>query len=112
MPAAKHITQKDRAGKNPDDRIISVENLSKSFGHKKVLKNISFQIMRGENVVVLGKSGSGKSVMAKCLVRLEEPDHGKIFLFGKNILDLEEDELNELRKKIGFLFQGIGRAHV
>ena len=106
MPVAKHIMQKQHADEKPEEVIISVKNISKSFGKKKILKNISFQINKGENAVVLGKSGSGKSVMAKCLVRLEEPDDGKVFLFGKNILEFDEDDLNETRKKIGFLFQG------
>jgi phospholipid/cholesterol/gamma-HCH transport system ATP-binding protein len=70
-----------------------------------VLKDINFKIEKGKNLVVCGKSGSGKSVLIKCLVGLIEPDDGKVILLGKNISELNDDELNLLRKKIGFLFQ-------
>jgi phospholipid/cholesterol/gamma-HCH transport system ATP-binding protein len=84
---------------------IEIVNLKKSFGAKAVLKDISLKIGKGENVVVLGKSGSGKSVLIKCLVRLVEADAGKITALGEDIRALDERGLNGMRKKIGFLFQ-------
>ena len=84
---------------------VEVKNLSKSFGDFKVLDNISLKINEGENVVVFGRSGTGKSVLLKCIVRLMQPDSGDIFIEGKNVLSLNEKQLNEVRKEIGFLFQ-------
>jgi phospholipid/cholesterol/gamma-HCH transport system ATP-binding protein len=88
-----------------EDIVVEIEHLKKSFEDKDVLKDVSLKIEKGENLVVLGKSGSGKSVLIKCLVGLLELDGGKIILFGKDISALKEEELNTLRKKIGFLFQ-------
>jgi phospholipid/cholesterol/gamma-HCH transport system ATP-binding protein len=85
--------------------IAEITHLRKSFGDNHVLNDITFKIEKGENLVVLGKSGSGKSVLIKCLVGLLEPDEGDVILFGKNISGLRERELNLLRKKMGFLFQ-------
>jgi phospholipid/cholesterol/gamma-HCH transport system ATP-binding protein len=85
--------------------VAEIAHLKKSFGRNIVLKDINLKIEKGENLVICGKSGSGKSVLIKCLVGLIEPDDGKVVLFGKNIFDLNDDELNQLRKKVGFLFQ-------
>jgi phospholipid/cholesterol/gamma-HCH transport system ATP-binding protein len=85
--------------------VAEIEHVKKSFGKNEVLKDINLKIRKGENLVVLGKSGSGKSVLIKCLVGLIEPDEGKISLLGKNISELKIEELNQLRKKVGFLFQ-------
>ncbi|MES2620593.1 MAG: ATP-binding cassette domain-containing protein [Bacteroidota bacterium] len=85
--------------------IVEMEHLEKSFGENRVLKDINLKITRGENVVVLGKSGSGKSVLIKCLVRLLDHDRGKLTVLGKDIQSLNDEELNIIRKKIGFLFQ-------
>ncbi|MBP7809221.1 MAG: ATP-binding cassette domain-containing protein [Bacteroidia bacterium] len=86
--------------------VAEIQHLKKSFGTNHVLTDINFTIEKGENLVVFGKSGSGKSVLIKCLVGLVEPDEGKVELIGENILELKDDSLNTLRKKIGFLFQG------
>lgn len=86
--------------------IITIENLHKSFGDNCVLDGFNMQLYEGENLVIMGKSGSGKSVMIKCLIGLEEPDSGTITVMGKNINQLEQAELDELRTEIGFLFQG------
>jgi phospholipid/cholesterol/gamma-HCH transport system ATP-binding protein len=85
--------------------MLRVEKLSKSFNSKVVLDEVSFQTSNGENLVVFGRSGTGKSVLLKCIVRLLEPDSGKIFIEDKDVLSLNIRELNELRKQIGFLFQ-------
>jgi phospholipid/cholesterol/gamma-HCH transport system ATP-binding protein len=85
--------------------VTEIEHLSKSFGSNHVLKDINLKIEKGENLVVFGKSGSGKSVLIKCLVGLIQPDEGKVVLLGKTMSDLDDDELNALRKKVGFLFQ-------
>ncbi len=85
--------------------VIQVSKLNKSFGNQQVLQNTTLQLFKGENLVVLGKSGSGKSVLIKCLVGLLNCDSGTINILGKNITELNKLELNEIRKKIGFLFQ-------
>jgi phospholipid/cholesterol/gamma-HCH transport system ATP-binding protein len=87
------------------ETVIEIEHLKKSFGTNQVLKDISLNIQQGQNMVVFGKSGTGKSVLIKCLVGLLQPDEGKVVILGKNIVELKDEELNVLRKKIGFLFQ-------
>jgi phospholipid/cholesterol/gamma-HCH transport system ATP-binding protein len=88
-----------------DELVIEISHLKKSFGEQQVLKDISLKLFNGENLVVLGKSGSGKSVLIKCIVRLLYTDDGTINVFGENVNNLDSDGLGELRKKIGFLFQ-------
>jgi phospholipid/cholesterol/gamma-HCH transport system ATP-binding protein len=90
--------------KNKND-ILSISHLKKTFDKKEVLKDISLQLTKGENLVVLGKSGSGKSVLIKCLVGLIKMDEGKVSLFGDDLSKLGSDQLNDVRKRIGFLFQ-------
>ncbi len=86
--------------------IIEIKGLYKSFGkNKDVLKGMNLQVMKGENLVVLGKSGSGKSIAIKCIVGLVKADKGKINVFGTEVIKLEEEELNKIRLRIGFLFQ-------
>lgn len=86
--------------------IIEIKGLFKSFGKDKdVLKGVNINVKKGENLVVLGKSGSGKSITIKCLVRLVEADKGEIKVFGTDLTKLENDELNVIRLRIGFLFQ-------
>lgn len=85
--------------------VAEIQHLKKSFGSKTVLKDINLKIEKGENLVVFGKSGSGKSVLIKCLVGLIAADEGKVFILGENIAELKNEDLNSLRKKVGFLFQ-------
>lgn len=85
--------------------VIEITNLCKSFGALEVLKSISFKLYEGENLVVLGKSGSGKSVLIKCMVRLLEADSGSIQILGEEVQKLKINKLSAMRKKIGFLFQ-------
>jgi phospholipid/cholesterol/gamma-HCH transport system ATP-binding protein len=88
-----------------DKKVIEINNLKKGFFGQEVLKNVSLQLLDGENLVVLGKSGSGKSVLIKCIVRLLIPDEGTINVLGEDVSELKRDGLGEMRKKIGFLFQ-------
>jgi phospholipid/cholesterol/gamma-HCH transport system ATP-binding protein len=87
------------------EKVIEINNLRKEFGSLEVLKNVTLQLLNGENLVILGKSGSGKSVLIKCIVRLLNPDSGTINVLGKDVSKLNDNDLGELRKKIGFLFQ-------
>jgi len=84
---------------------IAIKGLRKSFGEQKVLNGITLQVERGETVAVLGRSGGGKSVLLKLIIRLQNPDAGSIAIAGREIAGLEEKELNEVRKTVGFLFQ-------
>ena len=86
--------------------VITIRNLYKRFGDNAVLNGFNMDLYEGENLVIMGKSGSGKSVMIKCLIGLEEHDSGSINVMGQNIDDLDADQLDELRTEIGFLFQG------
>lgn len=86
--------------------IIQIQHLKKSFGTNKVLDDFHLELYEGESLVVMGKSGSGKSVMIKCLVGLVQPDIGTIEIMGKNMMTLEQEELDEIRTEVGFLFQG------
>lgn len=85
--------------------VVEISGLYKSFGSNHVLKGFDLNLIKGENLVVLGKSGSGKSVLIKCMVGLLTPDKGVVEVFGKNIPTLDRDELDHIRVKIGFLFQ-------
>lgn len=91
---------------NKNKTIIEIKDLRKSYGDNHVLNGFNMRLVEGENLVIMGKSGSGKSVMIKCLIGLEEPDSGSITVMGQDIKKLEHDELDELRTEVGFLFQG------
>ncbi|GGG43290.1 ABC transporter ATP-binding protein [Croceivirga lutea] len=86
--------------------IIKIKGLRKSFGENHVLKGFDMTLYEGENLVIMGKSGSGKSVMIKCLVGLIAPDSGYVEVLGKDISTLNQKSLDALRANIGFLFQG------
>ncbi|MFT5714716.1 MAG: phospholipid/cholesterol/gamma-HCH transport system ATP-binding protein [Flavobacterium sp.] len=86
--------------------IIEIKDLRKSYGDNHVLNGFNMSLNEGENLVIMGKSGSGKSVMIKCLIGLERPENGTIIVMGKNIEELSRSALDELRTEIGFLFQG------
>ena len=93
------------SGSKGNDPVIEINNLRKSFGKQSVLQGVSLNLYNGENLVVLGKSGSGKSVLIKCIVRLLESDGGLIKVFGDDVSELDRNGLGELRKRVGFLFQ-------
>ena len=88
-----------------DEAVIEIRNLKKSFGIQAVLKGVSLRLLNRENLVILGKSGTGKSVLIKCIVRLLDADDGMIKVLGEEVRGLNSDGLGALRKKIGFLFQ-------
>jgi phospholipid/cholesterol/gamma-HCH transport system ATP-binding protein len=85
--------------------VIEVDNLSKSFGDNHVLRAFSLFLTQGENLAILGKSGSGKSVLIKCIINLIESDEGKIKVLDQNIAEMSQEKLDELRARVGFLFQ-------
>lgn len=97
------INEETDIGNEP---VIDIRDLRKSFGDNHVLNGFSLRLFKGENLVVMGKSGSGKSVMIKCLVGLMQPDSGYLSVMGKEIKTLDRKTLDALRSDIGFLFQG------
>jgi phospholipid/cholesterol/gamma-HCH transport system ATP-binding protein len=88
------------------EKVIQIEGLKKSFGDKAVLTDMYLTVNKGENVVVLGKSGTGKSVTIKCIAGLLTQDEGSLKVFEQEVKDLGEDALKKLRHRLGFLFQG------
>jgi phospholipid/cholesterol/gamma-HCH transport system ATP-binding protein len=88
-----------------NDKVMIIKDLYKSFGTNHVLIDFNLELKRGESVVVLGKSGSGKSVLIKCIIGLLKPDKGSIRVFGKNIPNMGHEELDLIRAKVGYLFQ-------
>lgn len=90
---------------NYEDKVINVDQVSKSFGPLDVLRNVDLQLYNGENLVVLGRSGTGKSVLIKLISGLLKPDSGEITVLGHRVNDLSEKEWRELRLRIGFSFQ-------
>jgi phospholipid/cholesterol/gamma-HCH transport system ATP-binding protein len=95
-----------QTNKGPSGIVINIEGLKKSFGSNNVLIDFSLTLYKGESVVVLGKSGSGKSVLIKCIIGLLQADEGLITIFGQDISQLEHEGMDKLRARLGFLFQG------
>jgi len=91
---------------NGNNTAIRLKDVRKSFGEQTVLDGVDLSVARGETLTVLGRSGSGKSVMLKLLIGLQRPDGGTIEINGEEITAMPIDELNRVRKKVGFLFQG------
>jgi phospholipid/cholesterol/gamma-HCH transport system ATP-binding protein len=85
--------------------MIEVRDLSKSFGSNPVLEGVSLRIEKGESVVIIGRSGGGKSVLLKLLIGLIEPDAGQVLIEGENIVPMNERQLLRVRRKFGMLFQ-------
>ena len=90
---------------NRNESVISISGLFKSFGDLEVLKGIDLNLFKGENVAVLGKSGTGKSVLIKIIIGLLKPDKGEVLVLGSNVAELRSKELDQLRLRIGFSFQ-------
>ena len=105
MSAIEAAAVTEPAHHQDDHVVVAMEHLEKSFGDNHVLRGIDLVLKKGENLVLLGKSGTGKSVLIKCVVGLVDCDEGNLFLFGQNVADLDEKKLMDIRKKIGFLFQ-------
>lgn len=95
----------NKATKSTGEFVIDIRDLHKSFGSNSILKGVTLQVAKGESVVVLGKSGSGKSVTIKCLVGLIQADQGQLNVFGTDVTQLNNEQLNEVRSRMGFLFQ-------
>ncbi len=102
------IPEKSRRSgkKKKPEPLIEIHDLHKSFGKNKVLDGFDMELFEKENVVMLGRSGSGKSVLLRCILRLEEIDSGMLNVLGENIPDLNDEELNRIRTEVGLLFQG------
>ncbi|MBX7042396.1 MAG: ATP-binding cassette domain-containing protein [Ignavibacteria bacterium] len=96
----------DRTESVKDNDILVIEGLKKSFSGNAVLNDVDLKISKGETVVILGRSGTGKSVILKCIIGLIRPDSGSIRIFGENFLELNEKQMSSLRIRVGFLFQG------
>lgn len=95
----------DDVSLNGGEVVIEMKHLKKSYGNNHVLKDINLVVNKGESLVILGKSGTGKSVLIKCIVGLDHKDDGELIIFGMNVSDLKQKELDAMRKRIGFLFQ-------
>jgi len=105
MAEVKENTAIKNRPQKTDEVVIDIRGLKKSFGEKHVLKNINLKVKRGENVVILGRSGTGKSVTIQCIVGLLTQDEGSVEVFGEEVSKLDDKELKALRIRIGFLFQ-------
>ncbi len=102
---AEKINILEQTNNSSTTPVISINGLYKSFGKNAVLKGVNLAVNKGENLVVLGKSGSGKSIAIKCIVGLVKADAGEIKVFDKDITTINNSQLNEIRLRIGFLFQ-------
>jgi len=101
----EEINSKPKAAAENTAPVINIKGLCKSFGENTILKGVDLVVNKGENLVVLGKSGSGKSILIKCLVGLVTADKGEIKVFDTDITSLDNNQLNAVRIRIGFLFQ-------
>lgn len=105
MQVNETVIQTENDNKQNGTVVVEMEHLRKSFGNNHVLRDINLVIRKGETLAILGQSGTGKSVLIKCIVGLVEIDDGKLFILGQNISGLKYSEMIEIQKKIGFLFQ-------
>ncbi|WP_295793072.1 ATP-binding cassette domain-containing protein [Mucilaginibacter sp.] len=105
MEADKTKTGQKHTTIDKRETVICVSGLKKSFGTKEVLKDINLDLRKGENIVILGRSGTGKSVTIQCIVGMLKPTEGSVKVFGREVSELSDEELKEMRMKIGFLFQ-------
>ena len=98
-------SNRNKSKSDQDEIVVDIKNLHLSFGENEVLKGLNLSLKKGEGLVILGKSGSGKSMTIKCIVGLAKPDEGEINIFGTDITKLNNAELNKIRVRVGFLFQ-------
>lgn len=107
MRVTENDIAREKRNINEERQVVaSIRDLHKSFGDRDVLKGINLDLYESENLVILGRSGTGKSVLIKCMVGLITPDSGTINVLGKDVFALNAKELNQLRLQIGFSFQG------
>src|SRR5688500_7947709 len=106
MRVQTEIVTNGRRSEENRNVVAKITHLRKSFGDREVLKDVNLDLHQSENMVILGRSGTGKSVLIKCMVGLIRPDSGNINILGKDVFKLTPKELNELRLQIGFSFQG------
>src|SRR6187455_3011523 len=105
MIAASPLPAEHERHRESDSPMIAVRSLTKAIGEQEILRGINLEVKTGETLVIIGRSGGGKTVLLKHLVGLMEPDAGEIWIQGQNIIGLDERHLGEIRKKIGILFQ-------
>jgi phospholipid/cholesterol/gamma-HCH transport system ATP-binding protein len=105
MKAVEYPSHQTKTHHQPEV-MASIRDLRKSFGDREVLKGVNLDLYKSENLVILGRSGTGKSVLIKCMVALMKPDSGTINVLGREVFSLNAKELNDLRLEIGFSFQG------
>jgi phospholipid/cholesterol/gamma-HCH transport system ATP-binding protein len=105
MQTTDQIATKPKAADKDSAPAIAVKDLHKSFGEQKVLNGVTLSLGRGETLAVLGRSGTGKSVLLRIIIGLQKPDSGSVHIHGQEITCLDLDQLGEIRKKMGFLFQ-------
>src|SRR5580658_5385831 len=103
--ACDNTMKQENAQQDKGVPFVAVENLHKTFGSLTVLNGVSLSVSRGETLAVLGRSGTGKSVLLRVIIGLERPDLGSVQIHGQNIAGLALDQMGEIRKKMGFLFQ-------
>ncbi|WPP52174.1 ABC transporter ATP-binding protein [Catalinimonas niigatensis] len=106
MDRAEVHTKRNESKSSKGEVLAKARSFRKSFGGVEVLKDVNFDLYKGENMVVLGKSGTGKSVLIKSMVGLHRPDGGELNVLGYDLGRINEEELVELRRKVGYLFQG------
>src|SRR5690242_17829065 len=90
----------------PQEPLVKIRNLKKSFGERAVLNGVDLDLFSSENLVIIGRSGTGKSVLIKCMVGLITPDEGEINVLGHDVMHASRDEMHEIRLQVGFSFQG------
>jgi phospholipid/cholesterol/gamma-HCH transport system ATP-binding protein len=105
MTANLEVIEREKGSRQNGHVVVEMQHIRKSFGNNHVLRDINLVINKGENLVILGQSGTGKSVLIKCIVGLVDLDEGKLIILGQNVSELRNKELIGMRKKIGFLFQ-------
>src|SRR5215475_7464378 len=104
-PPSLELSTKDHATTRSPSPMIAVRSLAKKIGQQEILRGVNLEVKTGETLVIIGRSGGGKSVLLKHIVGLMEPDAGEIWIQGQNIIGMNERELGEIRKKVGILFQ-------
>ena len=105
MQASESANSADARREEESEPAIVIQNVTKSFGSQRVLDGVSFQVRRGETLAILGRSGTGKSVLLRIIVGLESPDEGSATILGTNMADAKTREIDKARKQMGFLFQ-------